>query len=396
MLVYIHVPFCRSRCTYCAFHSFALGEIDASVSALLRQYADTLFSELALWSDRLPGVVVDSVYFGGGTPSILPASIIGALLERVSRCFRLASGVEITLEGNPESLLQRGYMPTMLRAGVNRLSVGVQSLHGTHLHTLGRIHTPQDAVHAVMIARTSGVRNLNLDLMWGLPGQSVRQWLFLLKEIVRLRPEHLSLYGLTLEPDTALEKTHQGGGITLPSERDQALMYMEGAEILESAGYIHYEISNFARMGFQCRHNLGYWEGREYLGFGPSASSTVNGRRWTNPSSMSEWTAAVKSGAPDAEAEILSPGVRVLELIMLRLRTARGLRVKAYRELTGRNFLHDHQHLIQGLHEKGFIRIRNGYLRFTRNGMLVSDSILARFFTDTEPALRENSRFGLS
>jgi len=161
-------------------------------------------------------------------------------------------------------------------------------------------------------------------------------------------------------------------------------MYMEGAELLESAGYIHYEISNFARMGFQCRHNLGYWEGADYLGLGPSAASTLNGRRWTNPAVALEWTAAVKSGAPDAEAEDLSVQTRVLELIMLRLRTARGLRVKAYRELTGRDFLRDHRALIHALHERGLIRIRNGYLRFTRSGMLVSNSILAKFFADTE------------
>jgi oxygen-independent coproporphyrinogen-3 oxidase len=161
-------------------------------------------------------------------------------------------------------------------------------------------------------------------------------------------------------------------------------MYVEGAELLETEGYLHYEISNFARMGFQCRHNLGYWEGADYLGLGPSATSTLNGRRWTNPTLALEWTAAVKSGAPDAEAETLSAQARVLELIMLRLRTSRGLRVKAYRDLTGRDFLRDHKALIHALHERGLIRIRNGYLRLTRSGMLVSNSILAKLFADTE------------
>ena len=388
MQLYIHVPFCRVRCGYCAFHSQALGK-SASASSLVRQYVDTLLLELALWGDRLGRQPLSSVFFGGGTPSILPASVIAALMARIRRYFKLEKGAEITLEGNPESLLARNYLPDLLDAGVNRISVGAQSLHAPHLRMLGRIHNARDAIHTVMAARSAGVQNLGLDLIWGLPGQGVRQWLMMLKEVLQLRPEHLSLYGLTLEPGTPLEQDWQQGRLELPPERDLSLMYVEGAELLESAGYIHYEISNFARMGFQCRHNLGYWEGADYLGLGPSATSTLNGRRWTNPSVALEWTAAVRSGAPDADAETLSVQARVLELIMLRLRTSRGLRVKAYRDLTGRDFLRDHKALVHALHERGLIRIRNGYLRFTRSGMLVSNSILSRFFADTEAKFLE-------
>ena len=388
MQLYIHVPFCRTRCRYCAFHSLALGK-STSASSLVRQYVDILLLELALWGDRLGKQPVSTVFFGGGTPSILPVSVIAALITRIRRYFKLEKGVEITLEGNPESLLERNYLLDLLSAGVNRISVGAQSLHTPHLKMLGRIHSARDAIHTVMAARSAGVQNLSLDFIWGLPGQGVRQWLTMLKEMLQLRPEHLSLYGLTLESGTPLEADYQHGRVELPPERDQSLMYMEGAELLESAGYIHYEISNFARMGFQCRHNLGYWEGAEYLGLGPSATSALNGRRWTNPSVALEWAAAVKSGAPDADAEELGLQTRVLELIMLRLRTSRGLRVKAYRDLTGRNFLHDHKSLIHALHERGLIRIRNGYLRFTRSGMLVSNTILSKLFADTEAKFLE-------
>jgi oxygen-independent coproporphyrinogen-3 oxidase len=345
--------------------------------------------ELALWGDRLGRRALSTVFFGGGTPSVLPASVIGALIARIRRAFKVEKGAEITLEGNPESLLERHYLPDIHSAGINRISVGVQSLHGAHLKMLGRIHSARDAVHTVMAARAAGMQNISLDLMWGLPGQGMRQWLTSLREVLQLRPEHLSIYGLTLEPGTPLELDVQQGKLELPPERDQSLMYVEGAELLESAGYIHYEISNFARMGFQCRHNLGYWEGAEYLGLGPSATSTLGGKRWTNPALALEWAAAVKSGAPDAEAENLSVQARVLELVMLRLRTSRGLRVRAYRELTGRDFLQDHKALIHALHEKGLIRIRNGYLRFTRSGMLVSNSILSRFFADAEAKFLE-------
>lgn len=396
MLLYVHVPFCRSRCGYCAFHSIALGKKTSSTAPLLRQYMDTLFLEAALWGDRLGKQRISTIFVGGGTPSLLPAAVIGALLDRIARNFSLEKGSEITLEGNPESLLEHGYMHDVLAAGVNRISMGVQSLQAEHLRLLGRAHSPREAVSAIMAARSAGVQNLNLDLMWGLPGQRVRQWLHTLKEIVLLRPEHVSAYGLSLEPDTALEAACREGKIALPSEREQSHMYMEGAELLESAGYIHYEISNFSRMGFQCRHNVGYWEGRDYLGLGPSATSTLSGRRWSNSPSTLEWTAAVKSGAPDAEAEELGIGTRVLELMMLRLRTARGLRVKAYHELTGRDFLHDHKKLIQALHNRSLIRIRNGYLRFTRSGMLVSNSILGKLFEDTRSLLPENEQKKLS
>ena len=386
MQLYIHVPFCRTRCHYCAFYSRALHK-KSSGAALVRQYVDTLLLELALWGDRLGRLSVSSIFFGGGTPSILPVPLVALLLERMRRYFKLEKGLEISFEGNPESLLAKNYLLDLADAGINRLSIGVQSLHEPHLRMLGRAHSARDAIHSVMAARGAGLQNIGLDLIWGLPDQGVRQWLNMLKEVLQLRPEHLSLYGLSLEPDTALERDCREGLLCLPPERDQALMYMEGAELLEAAGYLHYEISNFARMGFQCRHNLGYWEGAEYIGFGPSASSTLAGRRWTNPESALEWSAAVKSGRPDAEAEELLPQTRVLELIMLRLRTARGLRVKAYHELTGRHFIQDHKALVQALHERGLIRIRNGYLRFTRSGMLVSNSILAKFFADTRASL---------
>lgn len=390
MLVYIHVPFCRTRCRYCAFHSIPLGRgVEAAGSPVVRDYVDTLLLELAHWGDRFGGSEVQSVFFGGGTPSLLPPRIIGIVLERLARYFRLAPKAEITLEANPESLRGRDSVPRYLSAGVNRLSIGLQSLDESMLRTLGRPHKARDSLHAAFAAREAGCANIGVDLMWGLPGQSVRQWLQTLKDVARMEPNHISAYGLTLEPGTPLELDCEEGRLTLPPERDQNIMFMEGAAFLEERGYLHYEISNFARMGFQCRHNMGYWEGADYLGLGPSATSTMLGRRWTNPASQKAWEARTRQGSLGQDAEKLTPTLRVLELIMLRLRTARGLRLKAYRELTGRDFLRDHQRLIQALHENGLIRIRHGYLRLTRSGMLVSNSILANLFERTENALKQ-------
>ena len=390
MLVYIHVPFCSTRCRYCAFYSNPLGRgVEPTSSPVVRDYVDTLFMEMAHWGDRLGGNAVQSVFFGGGTPSLLPPRVIGHIMERLGRYFTLAPKAEVTLEANPESLRGGHRVAQYLDAGINRLSIGVQSLDENMLRMLGRPHKAQDSLHAAFLAREAGCANINVDLMWGLPGQSVRQWLQTLKDVVRMNPDHISAYGLTVEPGTPLELDVEEGRLLLPPERDQNIMFMEGAALLEHHGYMHYEISNFARMGFQCRHNMGYWEGEEYLGMGPSATSTIAGRRWTNPASQKAWDSRTRDGSLGQEVEELSPQTRVLELLMLRLRTARGLRVKAYREMTGRDFVRDHQRLVQALHENGLIRIRNGYLRLTRSGMLVSNSILSNLFARTREVLKQ-------
>ncbi len=391
MLLYIHVPFCRTKCHYCAFHSHPLGRgVNALEDADFKAYVDTLFLELSVWGDRYQGTKISSVFFGGGTPSLLPVRVVELLLDRISKYFSLTDNVEISLEANPESLRTRDRMQSFAKAGVNRLSLGLQSLDEEYLHMLGRSHKVRDSLYAVMQAREAGIGNINVDLMWGLPGQGVRHWLNTLREVTRMKPDHISAYGLTLEDGTKMEREYSAGRLALPPERDQSVMFMEGAALLEEQGYLHYEISNFARMGFQCRHNLGYWEGNDYLGLGPSATSTMQGRRWTNAYNQAEWAQKVEERNLDAQAMVLTPRERILELVMLRLRTARGLRFKAYKALTGRDFMHDHKLLIQALHENGLIRIRDGYLRLTRSGMLVSNSILSNIFTQTADTLPEN------
>ncbi len=390
MLLYIHVPFCRSKCHYCAFHSLPLGKTQPLQSEAFRAYVDTLLLELSIWGDVYGGTPISSVFFGGGTPSLLPPKVVSLILERVGKFFTFTDNVEISLEANPESLRSKEQMRDFAKAGVNRLSIGLQSLDEEYLHLLGRSHKLRDSLYAVMQARDCGINNINVDLMWGLPKQGVRHWLNTLREVTRMKPQHISAYGLTLEEGTKLESDYNNGQLVLPPERDQSVMFMEGAALLEEQGYLHYEISNFARMGFQCRHNLGYWEGDDYLGLGPSATSTVQGKRWTNPYDQGLWAANVTNKTLDADAAVLTPRERVLELVMLRLRTSRGLRFKAYRALTGRNFMKDHKLLIEALHENGLIRIRNGYLRLTRSGMLVSNSILSNIFSQTAQTLPES------
>ncbi|MBO4369719.1 MAG: radical SAM family heme chaperone HemW [Desulfovibrio sp.] len=388
MLLYIHVPFCRVRCRYCAFHSEALGKnVAPHASPAMRDYVDCLLMELALWGDRLGKVPVETVFFGGGTPSLLPPRIVGVLLDRIAAIFSLDEAAEITLEANPESLRGTLAPSQYLASGVNRLSIGLQSLDPDMLRLLGRAHKAEDSLHAVFTAREAGFANIGIDLMWGLPGQSVRHWLQTLKDCVRLAPEHISAYGLTLEPGTPLEEAFQKGEIQLPPERDQTIMFLEGAAFLERHGYLQYEISNFSRMGFQCRHNLGYWSGTDYLGLGPSATSTINNRRLTNPSSRKAWEERIRQGTLIGEEEVLTPLIRVLEMIMLSLRTSRGLSLARYKAMTGHDFLHDHKRMVMAMHENGLIRIRNGTLRLTPSGMVVSNSIMSNLFEQTKKVL---------
>ena len=386
MLLYIHVPYCRAKCRYCSFYSVPLPGAGA-----LRTYTDTLLREIALWGDTLGNTPVESVFFGGGTPSLLPPKAIKTILDRIRQAFTLSTKAEISLEANPDSFLVMGYAYDVAAAGINRISLGVQSLDDAALAALGRPHGRREAIAAYELARAAGFASVSMDFIWGLPGQKRRDWMRELAEAVSLRPDHLSCYGLTLEDGTPMSDAHTKGLIELPEEKEQAAMYMDGADYLETAGLLQYEISNFARMGFQCRHNLGYWESAEYLGLGPAATSTMNSQRWTNPSDVAAWTRNVMEGFQAQNPEILSPKIRLLETVMLRLRTTRGLRLKAYREMTGRDFMQDNKQLVHLLHSRGLVRIRNGYVRLTRNGMLVSNAILEHLFEAMDAQLPDES-----
>ena len=375
MLLYVHVPFCGRKCDYCAFHSIVPGPEDIPL------YVEALLAEVAFWKERLQRPEVHSLYFGGGTPSLLPLQALISIVKAVEDAFELQAGLEFSFEANPDSVMRWGYLHGLKAVGVNRLSLGVQSLYDRHLRTLGRAHTSEQALAAYHAARAAGFENINLDLIWGLPGLRLSTWMTQLREVVRLKPNHLSCYGLTLEPGTPLEKQSREQDMDFAPEKDLAKMFIHGAEYLESLGLLQYEISNFAAMGFQCRHNLGYWEGRDYLGLGPSAVSTIKGKRWRNPKDLAEYARCVREKELGRDPEILDLPVRVREMVMLGLRTTRGLRLGEYAKLTGRSFLKDFGPMVQILRQHELVRISKGCLRLTKNGMLVSDTIVANFFS---------------
>ena len=320
--LYIHIPFCKAKCIYCDFYSLprAEGQMDAYVSALTAQ--------LAAWRERTADCTVDTVYFGGGTPSYLGPDCLCRLLDAVFQSYRVAPGAEITLEANPDSVTPQG-LKRLVCAGFNRISIGVQSDQDDMLKRLGRPHTYEQARMAVVRAREAGFANLSLDLMFGLPNQTLTGWRDTLENVLRLKPEHMSCYALKVEPNTPLWEYRDCAN--LPNDDVQADMYLAASEILQDHGYEHYEISNFAKPGFRSRHNLKYWTGGEYLGFGPCAASDFAGKRFTIEPDLRTYVEGIAHhGSVLSECETIPPRERAGEYVMLRSRIVSGLDAQEY------------------------------------------------------------------
>ncbi len=372
MLLYIHVPFCRSKCRYCAFVSWPAGNQE------LETYLDHLLLELRFWSQELARPRIESIFIGGGTPSCLSLVQLEQLFACIDSGFRLDPGLEVTIEANPESLWPRPELECLPQLGVNRLSLGGQSFSDPALTWLGRRHTADDISRAVDRAGGAGFENINLDLLYGLPGQSVRSWLDELAMATSHGISHLSCYGLTPEPETPLAADVRSGQTALPEGDEQADMFVSGAEFLEKHGFLQYEISNFARNGAVCSHNVATWQGRDYLGCGPAAVSTVKGRRWTNPLSLEGYVQAVRSNALGHPFEELSHEDRVKELVMLSLRTVQGLSCHGYGHLTGLDFCRQHAQVLSELQGQGLVSAGPDRVALTRQGMAVCDALLER------------------
>lgn len=325
LAVYVHIPFCPSKCGYCDFNSFAMqGEIIGQTMAAIR--TEILRSP---WRGR----PASSIFFGGGTPTFPPVEMLIDVLQAVYEVHPPLPDCEITSEANPGTVDAEKFSE-MFAAGIHRVSIGAQSFLNSDLIRLDRVHRADEIPRAVAAARQAGYQNLNLDLMFALPGQSASRWLENLNRAIDLGPEHLSLYCLTIEPNTAFYKQQLRGLLVLPNEDEQVSMYDQTLEIAANAGYIQYEISNFAKPGFECRHNLAYWEGAEYAGYGPGAVGAVdtaneNGVvriRRTGIKSPQRYVTAIQSGTSAwMDEESLSPEDLRLERVLLGLRLNRGI-----------------------------------------------------------------------
>ena len=375
MELYIHIPFCRKKCRYCDFASWAGRE------AFFAAYAEDVCLEAVHRKAEIGAQTVETVYIGGGTPSVMPADILTPMLRQVLAWFTPEDGAEFTSEANPGTLTHK-WLEAMRGLGMNRLSLGMQAAQPSLLRMLGRIHTQEETEQSVRMAREAGIRQLNLDLMFGLPGQTRAQWRETLDRAVRLEPEHLSCYGLIPEEGTALKEDLDAGRLTLPEEDEERAMYDDAISVLRQAGYRQYEISNFARPGCECRHNVGYWRRVPYLGLGIAAASMLpeaggGCRRETNPRG---WEAYHKAacGTEQRETERVDPAGAQFETMMLGLRMNEGVNDAAFFKNFGVTAEERYGRELQALEAEGLIRHEDGCWRLTRQGMDIQNTVLVR------------------
>ena len=378
--IYVHVPFCRSRCAYCDFCT----QTDHG-DKLIDGYMDAVCEHIKEAGSLAPNHKVDTIYFGGGTPSFLGADALATILTAIRRSFDVDNNAEITFEANPDSVSDQ--LLRRLRAeGFNRVSLGIQSDDDDMLSKLNRPHNYAQAVHAYQRIRKAGYKNVSVDLIYGLPDQNNRQWLETLEHVLELMPEHISLYGLEVHPGTPIEEYERMGRI--PDEDVFSDMYLNAVRFLESRGFRQYEISNFARKGLYSRHNTKYWTGGEYLGFGPSAASDFGGARYKLVSDLRAYIQGIKvDGQVMEEVETIPLRERASEYIMTRLRTTAGMNRQEYEKLFLLPF--DPLEEILEMNQNYGLTAQNpdGNWRLTPRGFMVSTKIIS----DLQLA-QENSR----
>ena len=376
--LYIHIPFCRSKCQYCDFYSLSGSE------ARMDQYQKALLAHLAESAPHAKPYTVDTVYFGGGTPSYYGDKRLVELLKLIKKQFHVDKTAEITLEANPDSVDPK-MLKRLRRAGFNRLSLGVQSADDVQLADLGRPHTFAQAGQAVDWARKAGFDNLSLDLIYGLPGQSRESWQNTVEQVLTLNPDHISAYGLKVEEGTPLYRRVEAGE-TMPDDDMQADCYLWTVDRLAPAGYGQYEISNFAKQGKYSRHNRKYWMTEPYMGFGPGAHSDFGGRRYSFVRNLDDYIKGVLEGGPivDEDDEIPTKE-RGGEYLMLRLRTAHGIEEWEYRRNYFLNFAPIETHLTE-FAKHGLAEQVNNRWRLTPKGFLLSNGIIGTLLEAQEQA----------
>lgn len=373
--VYVHVPFCRAKCAYCDFNSYA------GKDGLHEAYAGALCQEAErFWRDRPTAAEgITSVYIGGGTPTVLSADRLGRILSASAPAQLRAAECEVTVEANPGTVDAES-LRTLRRLGFNRLSLGVQSLDDHTLKLLGRVHDAAEARRALILARAAGFENVNLDFIYGLPRQSLASWRRTLREALRLDPEHLSLYALSVEPGTPLHDWVERGEIELPGEDQVADMYSLAEESLRDSGYEHYEISNWARPGRECRHNLVYWANEPYVGFGVGAHSYVDGRRRGNVADPAEYIRRVTEGLEVVESdEAIGPDLEMAETLFLGLRRGAGVSHSEFRRRFGCELAGRYGPTIAELVRAGLLSADAAGIRLTPRGRLLGNEVFVRF-----------------
>ncbi len=389
--IYIHIPFCHAKCAYCDFYSISDANAD-----LMQRYVDALLLQMEDYKAAAANYTVDTVFIGGGTPTTLPITAMCDLISGIRRNFRLAKNVEFTIEANPATVSLEA-LTKYRKMGVNRLSFGLQSCNSDELSALSRIHSAEDFEASLAIARKAGFTNINADIMYGIPLQTADSFNRTLDFVTRLGVEHISVYGLKIEDGTPFARMQDS--LILPDEDTEADMYLDCIRYMDAKGFRHYEISNFALPGYECRHNLKYWNCDEYLGFGCAAHSYFSGIRFSTKRDLMLYidsmetdivngTPMISDGASITEAQIrnagpidefytLTPSERIGEYIMLHLRLTEGISAMEFEVLFGMNFDGIYGRRLQIYIDNGFMTYNGDRYAFTPKGMYVSNYILS-------------------
>lgn len=365
--LYIHTPFCQSKCAYCNFYSI-------TSMNLIPQFVAALIKEIKLYKSTFDSF--DTIYIGGGTPSLLSFGQLSEILDAINEFYKRDKKTEITIEVNPGDVSVE-YLKSLRSLGINRLNIGVQSFDDKILKFLGRRHNANEARQAIRHARAAGFKNLGIDLIYGIYGQNINLWKKTLAQALSFRPEHLSCYELTLEANTPLYKKYREKNINDPSDNRQRKYFFTTAEELEKAGYIHYEVSNFARKNnFKSRHNMKYWRNTPYLGLGPAAHSFLENKRWWNVKSVKNYLNNISQGILPVESEELLTAEQLkLEMLFLALRTNEGIDLKAYKKKFRMDLPQEKKMVIESLINNKLLELKKGFLRPTLSGMAVADSL---------------------
>ena len=376
--LYVHFPFCIRKCLYCDFNSLAGSEISR------KEYVAALLHEMKLRREDLHyELTASSLYFGGGTPSLLEPELIARIIEAAQQLFALEPDAEITLEANPGTI-NREKLAAYHSIGINRLSLGVQSFSDTMLRRLGRVHTAIDASNAYQAARDAGFINISIDLIHSLPGQDRELWLNDLDHLAAYRPEHISAYGLTIEDGTPFHAMMQKGEMSLPEEEESAVMFEQTSEVLRNAGYEHYEISNFSLPGHRSRHNQVYWKRTDYLGFGAGAHSFLStspfGCRWKNPENPEQYMQAVANGAASKEEFIIITKQEAMtERLFLGLRMMEGVDCGMFIKEFGVSIEDAFPSEFPKLISDDLLELCLGNIRLTGKGLILANQVVMRF-----------------
>lgn len=371
--LYIHIPFCKSKCYYCDFNS------RAGIEHLMAPYFKALESEMEMYAPEMKEYTLSTVFIGGGTPSLADPALISALMKSIGQNFSLENNTEVSIESNPGTLSFEK-LKTYRESGINRLSVGLQAWQKHLLKDLGRIHTPEDYVENVINAKKAGFVNINADLIFGLPGQTVEDWDETLSNVVSTGVTHVSCYSLKIEEGTELGKQLEEGRITPVDDELDRRMYSLAQEKLATAGFMQYELSNFALPGFECRHNITYWKAKEYLGLGAGAHSYLSGVRFNNTCDIEKYIDSIgKKARPVENLQPIGRSEEMSEFVILGLRLVEGISPSEFKNRFGEDIFELYGIQIENCVKKGLLKVEKELIKLTRTGMDLANTVFLEF-----------------